>query len=339
MVSFIDDHREEHGIEPICQQLQIAPSTYYEHKARDANPSSLPKRSVRDGELRVEIERVWKENFGVYGARKVWRQLLREGFEVARCTVERLMRQMDLQGVVRGRKLKTTIPVELADKPADLVQRRFKADRPNQLWVADLERHEALTNRAVVKGHRRALVAAGAQKLRAAGSPGRGTRWTAALTTTGRARTARWPGSGKQDGKAYVRNQRLNAPQATQRLQSGRSGPHSNAHLHLRVQETPGSGYVADREAMVKVCGVAVAMLQGHSWAPIPSNGWRVNVGTILLAPPCSPARVAGGKVRRRLMLAGWGGGPVVVRGRESRPHGEGVQRVRSRSADRGGRR
>jgi transposase InsO family protein len=138
MVSFIDDHRDEHGIEPICEQLQIAPSTYYAHKGQEADPSKLSKRVVRDGELRVEIERVWKENFGVYGARKVWRQLLREKVNVARCTVERLMRQMGLRGVVRGRKIKTTIPEELAERPADLVQRSFKADRPNQLWVADL---------------------------------------------------------------------------------------------------------------------------------------------------------------------------------------------------------
>ena len=138
MVSFIDEQREGHGVEPICQQLEIAPSTYYEHKARQADPSKLSRRAVRDAELRVEIERVWKENFGVYGARKVWRQLLREKIDVARCTVERLMRQMGLQGVVRGRKIQTTIPDELADRPADLVRRSFKADRPNQLWVADL---------------------------------------------------------------------------------------------------------------------------------------------------------------------------------------------------------
>jgi transposase InsO family protein len=138
MVSFIDQQREEHGVEPICRQLPIAPSVYYESKAREADPSRLPQRAVRDAALREEIERVWKENFGVYGARKVWRQLLREEVDVARCTVERLMREMGLEGVVRGRKVKTTIPDGLAERPMDLVQRDFTADRPNQLWVADL---------------------------------------------------------------------------------------------------------------------------------------------------------------------------------------------------------
>ena len=138
MVSFIDDHREECGVEPICRQLPIAPSIYHEQKAREADPSRLPKRAVRDAALREEIERVWKENFGVYGARKVWRQLIREKVDVARCTVERLMREMGLRGVVRGRKVKTTIADDLAERPLDLVQRDFTADRPNQLWVADL---------------------------------------------------------------------------------------------------------------------------------------------------------------------------------------------------------
>jgi transposase InsO family protein len=139
MVSFIDEHREEHGVEPICQQLPIAPSTYYEQKAREADPSRLPERVVRDTQLREEIERVWKENFGVYGVRKVWRQLKREEIEVARCTVERLMREMGLRGAIRGRKYKrTTIGDEAAPRPADLVQRDFTADRPNRLWVADL---------------------------------------------------------------------------------------------------------------------------------------------------------------------------------------------------------
>ena len=138
MVSFIDDHREECGVEPICRQLPIAPSIYHEQKAREADPSRLPKRAVRDAALREEIERVWKENFGVYGARKVWRQLVREKVDVARCTVERLMGEMGLRGVVRGRKVKTTIADDLAKRPLDLVQRDFTADRPNQLWVADL---------------------------------------------------------------------------------------------------------------------------------------------------------------------------------------------------------
>jgi transposase InsO family protein len=139
MVGFIDDHREELGVEPVCGLLQIAPSTYYEVKARQADPTRLPTRSQRDLALRPEIERVWKENRSVYGARKVWLQLKREGFDVARCTVERLMRKMGLQGVVRGHGYKvTTISDDAAERPADLVQRDFTADRPNQLWVADI---------------------------------------------------------------------------------------------------------------------------------------------------------------------------------------------------------
>lgn len=139
MVTFIDDHREVYGVEPICKVLPIAPSTYHEHKARELDPGRLPQRLVRDRELCVEIERVWKENRSVYGARKVWRQLMREGFEVARCTVERLMEQMGLCGVVRGRAWKrTTIADETAARPMDLVRRDFSADRPNRLWVADL---------------------------------------------------------------------------------------------------------------------------------------------------------------------------------------------------------
>jgi transposase InsO family protein len=139
MVEFIDEHREEHGVEPICEVLPIAPSTYYAEKAKEVDPTRRSARSIRDDDLRTEIERVWKENFAVYGARKVWRQLRREGIPVARCTVERLMRQMGLQGAVRGRRFKrTTIVDEAAMRPADLVQRDFTATAPNQLWVADL---------------------------------------------------------------------------------------------------------------------------------------------------------------------------------------------------------
>jgi putative transposase len=137
MVAFIDSERAEHGVEPICAQLPIAPSTYYEHKAREADPDSLPWRTQRDRALMVEIQRVWDENLQVYGARKVWRQLKREQFVVARCTVERLMGALGLQGAVRGKRYKTTIPDDAAERPADLVQRQFTATRPNQLWVAD----------------------------------------------------------------------------------------------------------------------------------------------------------------------------------------------------------
>ncbi len=138
MVSFIDDHWGVHGVEPICAMMPIAPSTYYEHKAREADPERLPPRAKRDAILCEEIDRVWNENFQVYGVRKVWRQLHREGLAVARCTVERLMREMGLEGAVRGRKFKTTIPDDTAVRPSDLVDRDFTATRPNQLWVADL---------------------------------------------------------------------------------------------------------------------------------------------------------------------------------------------------------
>jgi putative transposase len=137
MVAFIDAHRAEHGVEPICEQLPIAPSTYYEHKARQADPERLPPRLQRDSALIPEIRRVYEENFRVYGARKVWRQLRREAFVVARCTVERLMHSLGLQGVVRGRRCRTTIADERAERPLDRVNRQFHASRPNELWVAD----------------------------------------------------------------------------------------------------------------------------------------------------------------------------------------------------------
>jgi putative transposase len=137
MVSFIDAHRDVYGVEPICAQLPIAPSLYYERKARQADPERLPPRLRRDEALIPEIRRVHEENFDVYGARKVWRQLRREDFVVARCTVERLMRSLGLQGVVRGRKCRTTIGDESARRPLDRVNRQFVATRPNQLWVAD----------------------------------------------------------------------------------------------------------------------------------------------------------------------------------------------------------
>jgi putative transposase len=125
------------GVEPICEQLPIAPSTYYEHKSRQADPSRLPPRVQRDAELSGSIHRVWEENFRVYGARKVWRQLHREGIPVARCTIERLMRRDGLCGVVRGRKKRTTIPADIAERPLDRIHRQFVASRPDQLWIAD----------------------------------------------------------------------------------------------------------------------------------------------------------------------------------------------------------
>jgi len=138
MTAFVDEHRGVCGVEPICTMLPIAPSTYYEHKARQADPSRLPVRVQRDAVLSEEIARVWQENRRLYGVRKVWRQLRREGVQVARCTVERLMNRLGIAGAVRGKKYRTTIPDDLAAHPVDLVQRDFTATRPNQLWVADL---------------------------------------------------------------------------------------------------------------------------------------------------------------------------------------------------------
>jgi len=138
MVAFIDDQRAAYGVEPICALLPIAPSTYYAAKAQTADPARRSPRTQRDARLREEIRRVWEANLRVYGVRKVWRQLLREGIAVARCTVARLMRQMGLAGAIRGRRFKTTVPDTSAARPADLVNRTFVATRPNALWVADL---------------------------------------------------------------------------------------------------------------------------------------------------------------------------------------------------------
>jgi transposase InsO family protein len=139
MLAFIDTHRAAYGVESICAQLPIAPSTYYEHKARQIDPSREPPRVRCDREIQVDLRRVWEENFEVYGARKVWRQLKREKIAVARCTVERLMRKLGLRGAVRGRAFKTTtVCDEQLRRPGDLVRRNFAVQRPNALWVSDL---------------------------------------------------------------------------------------------------------------------------------------------------------------------------------------------------------
>jgi putative transposase len=137
MIAFIDEHRAVYGVEPICRVLPIAPSTYHAHAARRADPKRLPARARRDAALMIEIRRVYEANFCVYGVRKVWRQLSREGIRVARCTVARLMRAMGLQGAVRGKPVRTTISDKAAPCPLDRVNRQFQAPRPNVLWVSD----------------------------------------------------------------------------------------------------------------------------------------------------------------------------------------------------------
>jgi transposase InsO family protein len=137
MIAFIDEHRAAYGVEPICRVLPIAPSTYHAHAARRADPKELPARARRDAALMIEIRRVYEANFCVYGVRKIWRQLGREGIAVARCTVARLMQTMGLQGAVRGKPVRTTISDKAAPGPRDRVNRQFQAPRPNVLWVSD----------------------------------------------------------------------------------------------------------------------------------------------------------------------------------------------------------
>ena len=137
MIAFVDDHRGAYGVEPICRVLPIAPSTYRAHVARRADPARLSARAKRDAALRPEVQRVFDENFGVYGVRKVWRQLTREGHDVARCTVARLMRAAALQGVIRGKPVRTTVSNKATPCPLDHVNRQFKAKRPNALWLSD----------------------------------------------------------------------------------------------------------------------------------------------------------------------------------------------------------
>jgi putative transposase len=161
IVDYIDAHKDEFGVEPVCAVLkdagvQIAPSTYYAAKTRP--PSA---RALSDAVTTAMIEKVHADNFGVYGARKVHAELHRRGHGVARCTVQRLMRTAGLRGITRAKGPRTTVPGSGPDTRPDLVDRAFTATGPDQLWVADIERHEALLNRAVVKGHRGRSVAAG----------------------------------------------------------------------------------------------------------------------------------------------------------------------------------
>ena len=138
MFRYIEEHKDRFGVEPICKYLPIAPSTYYEQKTRQIDPTRVPARVRRDAELQPQIQRVWRENFCAYGAHKSWKQLNREKIRVARCTVQRLMRALGLCGVKRGKAFKvTTVSEDGAPRPADLVERQFVAERPNQLWVAD----------------------------------------------------------------------------------------------------------------------------------------------------------------------------------------------------------
>lgn len=137
MIAFIDEYRDAYGVEPICRVLPIAPSSYHERVAQRRDPGRRSARSQRDEVLKPEVMRVFEENFGVYGVRKVWRQMQREGLDIARCSVARLMRDLGLQGVIRGKPVRTTISDKAAPCPLDHVNRQFHAPAPNRLWVSD----------------------------------------------------------------------------------------------------------------------------------------------------------------------------------------------------------
>ncbi len=137
MIAFIEDHRSEHGVEPICRILQIAPSTFYERLAIERDPDRASKRAKRDAYLREEMKDVWEKNRSVYGARKLWHAMKRKKIDIARCTVERLMRQLGIQGARRGKKIKTTHGQPADQCPLDKVNRQFRASMPNELWVSD----------------------------------------------------------------------------------------------------------------------------------------------------------------------------------------------------------
>ena len=138
MIQFIEDHRDDHGVEPICRVLPIAPATFYDNMAKRADPSRLSDRAKRDAELKPEIERVFEQNLKVYGVRKVWRQMHREGFDIARCTVARLMKDIGIEGVIRGKRPRTTIRDKALPCSLDGVNRQFHASASNTLWVSDL---------------------------------------------------------------------------------------------------------------------------------------------------------------------------------------------------------
>jgi hypothetical protein len=137
MISFIDEHRGVFGVEPICRLVPIAPSTYYENVTKRLDVDRLSSRARSDIGPKIEMRRVFEQNFRVHGVRKVWQQLKREGFDVALCTVARLMRSMSLQGIIRGKPIRTTFPDKAARSPLDRVNQQFKALAPNRLWVSD----------------------------------------------------------------------------------------------------------------------------------------------------------------------------------------------------------
>ena len=319
----------------MCRVLGVSASGYYAWRGRGRS-----RRAKRDEELRGTIRTIHKESGGTYGVPRVHAELHRRGCPVSRKRVARLMRETGLAGVSRRCGTRTTRR-ELGHRaPPDRVERVFQAgEAAKQSSKLHLGRRYRAPRGALEPcgGERPPPPARRSGPVEAEGSLTRGTpaKVEAALTTTGRASTVRWRGPGKRDGKVYARNQRQKAPQAktTSSNLADRGWVATRTWLASAGRGTLRPVDIAGREATVKNCGVTVARLQGHSWAPTPLKGSRVNVGTTSSVPA-----VMVGKTCRRSTPTKWGGGPVVVRARESRVHGEGVQCARSIDARRGGR-
>ena len=318
----------------MCRVLGLSPSGYYAWVRRGPSP-----RARRDAQLTEQIKEIWSANREVYGRPRIPRRAAGR----RRADRRQAGRAADAPRRDRGRQPQAFDEDHHARPTSGACGACGAGSGGSRLQYRQCRpavggRHRA--PRGVLEpcgGGRPPPSARRSGPVEAEGSLSRGTpgKAEAALTTTGRASTARWCGSGKRDGKVYARNQRRKVPQAkTTSSKPDRSGLGSNAHpTGTTGWRTPWLGDVAGREAMVKDCGVAMARLQGHSWPPTPLKGSRVNVGTTSSTPA-----IMAGKTCRRLTPAKWGGGPVVVRARESRVHGKGVQCVRSAAARRGGR-
>ncbi len=291
-MALIDTYRDQFGVEPICQVLEVAPSTYYAAKSR---PTSA--RRLRDEELKVEIARVHEENFGVYGIEKVWRQLNREGVSVGRDRVARLMQELNLEGVVRGQRKRTTVASDLDERPADLVDRNFRAPAPNRLCVADLTYVSTWSGFVymafVIDAFSRSIVAGGSPTRFMPSWPWTRWRWRygcggtrswRAWSTTPTAAGSTWPSA---------------TPSAWPRL-----APFARSVPAVTAMTTPWQRrWLASTRPSSSTAEGPGATSSRSSWQPPPGWTGGTSVGSMALSTTCrQPSSSAGGGTRRRPM-------------------------------------